>query len=211
MTVPFWRRDAETLNERLAREAGLSLSGEPTEPLHDEPEADEPRDVAGFLKRLTQPISDLAVIHGAHRAREWDVVAAAEVPGIRGDSVHFVALPEGGLVVDEAVPEEALDRLADAVEGSLPAPYRAEAVRRGGDVWAIGARRTSVVELPTALAGDDIELAVHDGDPVLTIDGRPSDDRIAVLEDLAATYGDSYVARASRLDERRWEVDVFPL
>jgi hypothetical protein len=208
--VPFWRRD-ETLNERLAREAGLSLSGAPADAPAKEPEAEERHDASHLLKRLTQPISDLAVIHGAHRAREWDAVATVEVAGIEGDSVHFVALPEGALVVDEDVPEKALDRLADAVEGSLPPPYRAEAVRRGGDVWAIGARQTDVLELPAWLSGDEIELAVHDGERLLTVDGSPSDERVLVVEELAARYGESYVARASRLDERLWEVEVFPL
>jgi hypothetical protein len=210
--VPFWRRDAESLNERLAREAGLSLSGEPAEARPaEEAEPGERHDASHFLKRLTQPLSDLAVIHGAHRAREWDAVATVEVPGIEGDTVHFVALPEGGLVADEDVPDEALDRLSDAVEGSLPPPYRAEAVRRGGDVGAIGARRTDVVELPAGLSGDEIELAVHDGERALTIDGSPSDERILVLEELATKYGASYVARATRLDERLWELEVFPL
>jgi hypothetical protein len=210
--VPFWRREDETLNERLAREAGLSLSGEPAEaPEAVEPEADESHEVARFFKRLAQPLSDLAVIHGAHRAREWDAVATVEVPGIDGDAVHFVALPEGGLVVDEDVPEAALDRLADAVEASLAPPYRAEAIRRDGDTWAIGARRTAVVELSAGIAGDEIELAVRDGERTLTIDGSPTDERIPVLEELAPTYGEEYVARASRLDERLWEVEVFPL
>jgi hypothetical protein len=210
--VPFWRRDGETLNERLAREACLSLSGESADaPAADALEGEERHDVSHLLRRLTQPLSDLAVIHGAHRAREWDSVSTVEVRGIKGDSVHFVALPEGGLVVDEEVPEEALDRLADAVEGSLAPPYRAEAVRRDGDVWAIGARRTDVVELPAALAGDEIELAVHGAERVLTVDGSQSDERILGLEELGARYGESYVARASRLDERLWEVEVFPL
>jgi hypothetical protein len=209
--VPFWRRGEETLNERLAREAGLSLSGQPAAAPAEDPKTDEGHDVAHLFRRLTQPISDLAVIHGAHRAREWDAVATVEVAGIERDAVHFVALPEGGLVVDEDVPEDALDRLADAVEASLDPPYRAEAVRRAGDTWAIGARRTAVVELSTEIAGDEIELAVHDGERTLTIDGSASDERIPLLEELAATYGESYVARASRLDERLWEVEVFPL
>ncbi len=210
--MPFWRRDSETLNERLARDAGLSLSGDPVDSRRaGDPGADERRDAARFFKRLTQPISDLAVIHGAHRAREWDAVATVAVPGIDCERVHFVALPEGGLVVDEDVSEKALDRLADAVESSLAPPYRAEAVRRSGDVWAVGARRTDVVELPEGLSGEEVELAVHDGERSLTIDGAPSDERIRPLEELAARYGESYVARASRLDERLWELEVFPL
>jgi hypothetical protein len=210
--VPFWRRGEQTLNERLAREAGLSLSGEPAEAAAaEERRSAEGDDLGRVFKRLTQPISDLAVIHGAHRAREWDAVATVEVAGIDGDAVHFVALPEGALVVDEEIPEGALDRLADAVEASLAPPYRAEAVRRGGDTWAIGARQTRIVELSAGIAGDEIELAVAGGERTLTIDGSASDERIPLLEELAGMYGESYVARASRLDERVWEVEVFPL
>src|SRR4051812_41563857 len=70
-------------------------------------------------------------IHGVPRARRWDTVASVAAPALRGDSVHFVALDEGTLVVEEDEPDDALGPLADAVEQAIRPPYRAEAVRRG--------------------------------------------------------------------------------
>ena len=64
------------------------------------------------------------------RARRWDTVATAEAPALKGDTVHFVSLADGTLVVDEDEPDGALASLADAVEQAIPPPYRAEAVRR---------------------------------------------------------------------------------
>jgi hypothetical protein len=79
-------------------------------------------------------------IHGVPRARRWDAVASVEAPGINGDEVHFVALPNGDLVVDEDEPDDTLRALAEAVEETVDPPYRAEGIRRGGDVWAVAAR-----------------------------------------------------------------------
>ena len=36
-------------------------------------------------------------IHGVPRPRRWDAVATAAAPGLRGEIVHFVALPDGTL------------------------------------------------------------------------------------------------------------------
>ena len=69
-------------------------------------------------------------IHGVSRARRWDAVATAEAPGLAGDEAEFVVLPDGTLLGEQAqVP------LAGALE--LEPPYRAEAVRRDGDLWEI--------------------------------------------------------------------------
>jgi len=134
----FWRRD-EPLHERLAREGGI---GE--RPPHD-----------------SRPRWGEVGIHGIHRQREWDTVATVEAPGLRGDAVHFCALPDGTLVVDEDVADGALVPLAEAVEAAVAAPYRAEGVRRDEQVWAVGARRIEVRELPGTIA-DELEL-VEDG------------------------------------------------
>ena len=216
--MPFWRRDAETLNERLAREAGVSTSGEPADaPAADAPTRsaaaeEKPETGSSLVSRLMQPISDLAAIHGVARAREWDAVATVEIGGIRGhDAVHFVALPTGALVVDENVRDDALAVLAEAVERQLEPPYRAEAVRTEGDVWAIGARRTVVVELPDRLTGEELELTVHHGERTLMVDGKPSTLYFPALEDLADPRHASFVVRAVRLDRDLWEVDVSPL
>ena len=69
-------------------------------------------------------------------------------PTLRGDTVHFVALEDGTLVVEEDEPDDALTPLADAIETRLAAPYRAEAVRRDGALWGVAGRRITVVSEP---------------------------------------------------------------
>jgi len=149
-------------------------------------------------------------IHGVPRARKWDVVVSAQAAGLRGDAVHFAALPDRSLILDEDEPEGALGSLADAVEAQLAVPYRAEGVRRDGDQWAVGARRISVVQVPS-LEGDEAELVVTADRRALTVDGRPHAAGAPALEAAGAELGTSYVVRASRLDADLWEVEATPL
>ena len=146
-------RRSRPLHERLAEEADLDIGKEPR----------APSAFSGFLHEVA---ADMVGIHGVSRPRQWDVVAsaAADLPG---DQVHFVALPDGTLVVDEDVPDGSLLPLAEAVEGSLRPPYRAEGVRHDERVWAVGGRRIQVRELP-GHHGNEVEL-VEDG---LVIVGR---------------------------------------
>lgn len=132
------------------------------------------------------------------RARRWDAVATAEAPGLAGDEAEFVVLPDGTLVGEQAqVP------LADAL--ALEPPYRAEAVRREGDLWAAAARRIDVARF--AHDGDEIELSVVDGERTLTVDGLREWGSIPELERPLA----SYAVHARRLDGDLWEVRVSPL
>ena len=88
------------------------------------------------------------------RPRRWDAVASAAAPGLTGDSVHFVALPDGTLVVEEDEPDDALTPLADAVEASARA---ARTGRRPSGAaprrWAVAASRITIVAVP-GLNGD---------------------------------------------------------
>ena len=79
--------------------------------------------------------------------------------------MHFSALPDGTLVVDEDVPDGALTPLAEAIEATLNPPYRAEAVKREDGVWAVAASRIRVREFPEA-EDDEVEL-VEDGSIVI--------------------------------------------
>jgi hypothetical protein len=134
------------------------------------------------------------------------MVGSVEAPGLAGGEVHFVALPDGDLIVDEDEPEGALSPLADVVEETLQPPYRTEAVRREGDVWAVAARRIEVAELEAS--GEELELVVNEDERVLRVDGERSFGNIAELEERGSRLGDSYVVRARRLDGRFWEVEA---
>jgi hypothetical protein len=181
----------EPLHKKLAREANLDQELGAVEPVD-----------AG-------PNWGVTGIHGVPRPRRWDVVAAADAPGIAGDQIHFVTLPNGDLVVDEEEPDDTLAPLADAVEETIEPPYRAEAVRRGDDVWAVAARRIQVAELEAA--GDEIELVVSEEGKNLTVDGAREFGSVPQLERIGSLLGDSYVVRARRLDDRLWEVESSPL
>jgi hypothetical protein len=134
---------------------------------------------------------------------------AAEAPEVRGDRVEFVALADGTLIVDEEQGDGDLTPLADAIEAQLQRPYRAEAVRRGDQVWAVAGRRIDVATF--AGEGDEIVLNEHEGTRVLVVDGLPAFGSIPQLEEVGRKQGESYVVRARRLDEDLWEVQADPL
>jgi hypothetical protein len=180
----------EPLHEKLAREGGLGETGDP-----------EPVDVG--------PNWGTAGIHGVPRPRRWDAVSSADAPGLAGDEVHFVALPNGDLVLDEDEPEDTVSPLADAVEQTIEPPYRAEAIRRGGEVWAVAARRIEVAE--AEIDGDEVELVVAEGERTLTVDGAREFGSVPEFERIGSRLGDSYVLRARRLDERFWEIEATAL
>jgi hypothetical protein len=144
--VGLFRRK-RALHEQLAEEAELDIGQKPR----------APSAFSGFLHDVS---SDVVGIHGVHRPRVWDAVATVEAE-LPGDEVHFAALPDGTLVVDEDVPDGALASLAEAVEATVHPPYRAEAVRRGERVWAVGAKAIEVRVIP-GREDDDLELVEED-------------------------------------------------
>jgi hypothetical protein len=166
----FFRRD-RPLHEQLAEEGGIEFGPEPggTERT--------PSRLAGLMHGLADgfltappdefgnpsPLGEVGV-HGVPRARRWDVVASARAE-LPVDEVHFAALPDGTLIVEEDVPDGSLTPLAEAIEATLNPPYRAEAVKREDDVWAVAASRIQVREFSDA-EGDDLEL-VEDGNVVI--------------------------------------------
>jgi len=192
----FFRRE-RPIHQQLAKEGGLDYARDladlsPREPI-------DPR----------HPFWQVVGIHGIPREREWDAVASAEAPGLPGDDVEFVALPDGSLVVDEDVPDGTLVPLADAL--SLPAPYHAFGLRQDADVWSVAAKRVQVAEVPEDVDGDEIQLVVTDETRTLVVDDMPSSASIPSLEAFAAEQFGSFVLRASRLDDLLWEVTVIPL
>jgi len=182
----FFRRD-RPLHEQMAEEGGLDLDPEPSETGRG------PSRLAGLMHGLADgfltappdefgnpsPLGEVGV-HGVPRARRWDVVASARAE-LPVDEVHFSALPDGSLIVEEDVPDGSLTPLAEAIEVTLNPPYRAEGVEREDGVWAVAASRIRVREFPET-EEDELEL-VEDGNVVI---GR-------------------------RLDGDLFEVDVTPL
>jgi hypothetical protein len=157
----FRRRRA--LHEQLAEQAGLDI-GAPERPPSRAAEliqglADgfvgKPPDAFG----KPSPLGEVA-IHGVHRPRQWDTVASvrADLPG---NEVHFTALPDGTLLVEEDVPAGALAALAEAVEATVKPPYLAEGVRRGASIWAVAAKRIQVRAFPEQ-EEDELELVEDD-------------------------------------------------
>jgi hypothetical protein len=187
--VGLFRRQ-ETLNRQLMREAGL---------LPEQQEAQiETATVAAPV-----PQDSLAGIHGRHRPREADVVVTADAPDIEGDTVQFVTLPDGSLVVENGG-DSPLDPLASAVESELRPPYRARAVRQNESLWAIEATRLGVVSLPDAPGGDVLDVT-------RSVDGQRIFGTIPALEELGERQGRDFAVHAERLDGDLWEVRAAPL
>ena len=91
---------------------------------------------AGDDRRSGSPASPVP------RGRTWDAVAAAARPDLTGDSRRPSSRsPTARSSSSEDVPDGSLAPLADAIEETLPAPYRAAAVRTSGDVWAVVAEK----------------------------------------------------------------------
>lgn len=194
------RRRKKPLHEQLADAAGIALGAE------------------GGAERglIAQPPTwdgearGATGIHGVPRARRWDTVVTADAPGLRGDAIHFAALEDGTLVVDEDEPDEALGPLAESVEQTLPVPYRAEAVRRGETTWAVAAVRIALAVVPD-VSGDEVELTSTREGKVLRVDGVTRLGSARALERIGEAVGREYVVRAARLDGDVWEVDASPL
>lgn len=192
----FFRR-RKPLHERLADEGGLT--GELRTPglVAETPGWDG--------ERRGEP-----GIHGVPRARRWDAVASADAPDLKGDAVHFVTLDDGTLVVEEDEPDGALASLADAVEQTIPPPYRAEAVRKGQTTWAVAASRIAIASIP-GLNGEEAQLTSTREGRVLRVDGHTAMGSARELERLGETEGTEYVVLAKRLDGDLWEVEATAL
>ena len=62
-----------------------------------------------------------------------------EAPGIPGETVRFVVLPEGTLIAPASIPDGVLFPIADAVEATVQTPYEVDARRISGDQWGAAA------------------------------------------------------------------------
>jgi hypothetical protein len=171
----------ESLHERLAREGGL-------------------------VEASPRATWDEVGIHGIARVREWDVVVTAVAPEVAGDTVDFVALADGTLVIEEEQGDATLEPLADAVEQRLEPPYRARGARQTDVLWAVSARRIEIAQFESK--GERIELTETADGKALRIDSMPAFGSIPALQQLGEAAGPAYAVHAERLDADLWEVRI---
>jgi hypothetical protein len=186
-------RRREPLHLKLAREGGLELGDGASRPAGN-PAAPGPEPGRAPW--------DASGIHGVHRVREWAVVTTARAPELQGERVEFVAIAPEELVCEGG--DGDLSPLTAAVERDLVRPYRGEAVRREGELWAVAARPIEVVRLP-GLDGQEIELSSHAGERSLVVDGEEQFGSVPSLE------RPEHVVRARRIAGDAWEVEIDPL
>jgi hypothetical protein len=197
----------EPIHKRLAREG--RLEAEPDLVREAAPEPVPTHEPEPDFAHGTGPRFGPTGVDGIPRPRRWDAVVPARAPGLVGNEVHFVALPNGDLVVDEDEPENTLAPLAEAIEQTLQPPYRAEAIRRDGDSWGVAARRIEVAKLDAP--GDELEVIANDGGRTLAVDGERTFGGIPELQRIGERQGLTYVVRARRLEDAFWEVEAHPL
>ena len=165
----------------------------------------------GFLRRdrrtLNEQLLDNYASTSEVRAVEAEEVEIFEPEPVDEAETETVTGPGGYWdVTVDAIDGELLEdsyefaTLADAVDSSLEAPYRAVAVRQGPEWWSISARRIDVV--PLSLQGERARLVSTGGRFELEVDDRPVADATATtqLAAQAADLGEDYVVGATYLD-----------
>jgi hypothetical protein len=156
----------------------------------------------------TTPGFGLPGVTGAEQPRgPWDVVTSARAPALPGDTLSFVALEDGTLVVDGDIPDGSAAPLADVVEKELGTPYEAAAVRLEDEdgLWRVAA--VGVLVAPAEPGGAErVDLARIGGEVTATVDGveaRESEAPRGLVDLLAHLDGDAALT-AERLDETTW-------
>jgi hypothetical protein len=126
-----------------------------------------------------------------------------------GEIVRFVLLPGGSVHMEEGDGAADADTLVRVL--GLTPPVRVEAVRRSGSTWAVGGRPLLVVELGGLLSGDELEIVWDGTERSVRIDGEPRFSSVPEVEALAGVRFEEWVARAERLRDDLWEVEIDPL
>lgn len=169
--------------------------------------------VGGFLSTPPgldgEPGLGLVGIHGVPRGRTWDAVVSATASELPGETTTFVVLADRTIVVDDDLPDGALEPLAEALERSVQPPYRAAAMRHEGEVWTAVAEQVEIVELSN-VDEDTVELTYVGDERTLLLDGEPTIRPLPALDALAEEHGDVAV-HAERVDGHLFAADVYPL
>jgi hypothetical protein len=159
-------------------------------------------------------------VSGLSRPREWDASALVEVEALAAsdlDELEFAVLA-GGAISGEA-PPEAVPALTDTL--GLEPPFAVRAVRRGRREWAVAGRALRsepvVLALPAGISSLEV-VVTPDGRRSVLVDGEeavsvdPAWDAAAEeLERRGRERFQSFVVRADRVGEDRWELTVDPL
>ncbi len=159
----------------------------------------------GLVELDPRPAWQETGIHGIARPRAADVTLTADAPGIEGDAVRWVTLPDGTLLVEDG-PDSSLELLAAAVEEKLEPPYRARAARQVDDVWVVQATRIEVLALQGVPDADTLDLARAGDTTTFTADGEQIFGSLPALEERGGREGRDYAVHAERLDGDLWEV-----
>ena len=135
----------------------------------------------------------------------------AEAPDLPGSEVTFVVLDDGSVILDDELPEPAVEPIAEELDQVIDAP-----VPRGGGAQARrGLGRCSALHRRARATRrrreSTLMLTMQDGTKSFSVDGSPEFGTVPELERFAAERYGSYVAEASRLDGELWEVRVSPL
>ena len=159
-------------------------------------------------------------VSGLSRPREWDASAFVEVRSLAAAGVgelEFAVLADGAIAGD--APPEAVSELTD--ELGLQPPYAVRAVRRGRLEWAVAGRAlrseplglalpAGISSLEVVITPDGGRSVLVDGEEAVTVD--PAWHAAAEeLERRGRKRFQSFVARADRVGEDRWELTVDPL
>ena len=99
-------------------------------------------------------------------------VVSAEAPGIPGDTVRFVVLPDGTLIASAAVPDGVLFPIAEAIEATVETPYEVEAKRIAGDSGAPSATEVETLDVKPGSPGQELTYSRVGGVESATVDGR---------------------------------------
>ena len=200
------RKEDETLNEQMLREAGLEpLQGvldDPADP--DQPQEPSPpplpEEYAG-----TALAGDSAgiVLHAFEEPGDWDVVITVNAELLTGHYADFAVLEDGRLVVVEGSAKGDLAPFLAAIAHRLRPPYRALARRQDHELWSVAARQIEVIELDADGAGT-ITVESNDGTRVTRVDGTVSDQRFPVLEGAGRAEAADYTVLAERIDGGLW-------
>jgi hypothetical protein len=131
------------------------------------------------------------------------------LPAATGDHLGLVVLADGSCLIEDG--EGTIDAEELLASVGVRPPFRAEAVRRSGSTWAVGTKAIVVAELSPFESGQHVEVVWDGVERAVRIDGGPSFSSVPELERLASTRFDTWVARARRLRDETWEVEIEPL